>query len=355
MTEQVEYEFDVALSFAGEDREFVKDVTTGLRERGILPFFDEDFEIEMWGEDLYVYLDQVYRERARYAVLFVSRHYVEKAWPNHERESAQARAFAEPRPYLLPVRLDDSALLGLRPTVSYLDARRLGIPGIVAAIERKVKGSIPEAAPTWDRTTPRTAAQVQQLLRDRPDGWEYLLLGAEMLLGVAGLEDKYRDHEMHQPHRTGTHIAPHESAAYLRGMLSDAETISGSIMGIFSVEAQLRAFGAPGEAGDEKAIHHLAARLVGVYEQFMDWAADARGLAVPSDHRKAYEIAARFVDNPVREIREFIDKFVANTDMLPAFFDLPEPKEKLVLSLELTLTVDDGVVEEFRREMARIE
>jgi hypothetical protein len=79
---------------------------------------------DLWGVDLYNYLDDVYRKRARFTIVFISQNYAAKAWTSHERQSAQARAMNEAGPYLLPVRIDDAELPGLRPTVSYIDARQ---------------------------------------------------------------------------------------------------------------------------------------------------------------------------------------------------------------------------------------
>ena len=44
----------------------------------------------LWGKDLTVELERVYRSGARYVVIFVSTEYVEKAWPNVERQHALA-------------------------------------------------------------------------------------------------------------------------------------------------------------------------------------------------------------------------------------------------------------------------
>jgi len=63
-------------------------------------------------------------------MILVSEHYVKKAWTKHELKSAQARAFEENSEYILPIRLDDSELSGLPPTVAYLDARTTPLPEI---------------------------------------------------------------------------------------------------------------------------------------------------------------------------------------------------------------------------------
>jgi hypothetical protein len=93
-------EYDVALSFAGEDRAYVERIARLLQQRGIRVFYDEFMTADLWGEDLYVLLDEVYRKKSRFAVIFASEHYARKSWTSHERQSAQARALDESRAYL---------------------------------------------------------------------------------------------------------------------------------------------------------------------------------------------------------------------------------------------------------------
>ena len=118
--------YDVALSFAAEDREHAEALRDLLKAAGYEPFYDEDELADLWGKNLYDYLSSVYKDRARYCVMFLSKHYERKLWTNHERQMAQARAFQENREYILPVRLDDTEIPGIPPTVGYLDLRVFG-------------------------------------------------------------------------------------------------------------------------------------------------------------------------------------------------------------------------------------
>ena len=83
------------LSFAGEDRSYVARVADALNRSGVRVFYDRYERAELWGKELYSHLDYVYRHAARYCVVFVSTRYSSKLWTNHERKSAQARAFGE--------------------------------------------------------------------------------------------------------------------------------------------------------------------------------------------------------------------------------------------------------------------
>ena len=112
--------YDVVISFAGEDRAHARDLADALTRRGVAPFYDQYEKAALWGKNLYTHLSGVYQDQAQYCVMFLSRHYAAKVWTNHEREAAQARAFKENREYILPVRLDDTEIPGMLPTVGYV-------------------------------------------------------------------------------------------------------------------------------------------------------------------------------------------------------------------------------------------
>lgn len=155
MTGPAGYEYDVALSFAGEDRPYVEAVAGRLRTAGLKVFFDDFEQIELWGGDLVVHLDEVYRTKARYCVVFISRHYRHKLWTTHELQSALARAVTERDAYLLPARFDDTEIPGVRPTVHYIDLRRLPPEQFANLITEKVRGTRPPPPTAAPPATPR--------------------------------------------------------------------------------------------------------------------------------------------------------------------------------------------------------
>lgn len=132
------FEYDICLSFASEERRFVREVANELTNRGVRVFFDEYAEVELWGKDLYSHLDDIYRNAARYCVLFVSRHYAKRVWTNHERQSAQSRALTENKEYILPARFDDTTVPGLRPTVGFIDLRSRTPANIADLVVKKL-------------------------------------------------------------------------------------------------------------------------------------------------------------------------------------------------------------------------
>lgn len=115
--------YDVALSFAGEDREYVERVAQLLAARNVGVFYDKYEKAELWGKDLYTHLSKVYKDQARYTLMFLSKYYRQKLWTNHERQAAQARAFKDQQEYILPARFDDTEIPGVLETTGYIDLR----------------------------------------------------------------------------------------------------------------------------------------------------------------------------------------------------------------------------------------
>jgi hypothetical protein len=117
-------DFDVALSYATEDEKFVKETAEHLQKKEIKVYFAPNATVDMWGKDMYAYLDDVYCNRAKFTVMFISKYYAKKLWTNHERQSAQERAFTENKEYILPVRFDDTKIPGIRSTTGYISLKK---------------------------------------------------------------------------------------------------------------------------------------------------------------------------------------------------------------------------------------
>jgi TIR domain-containing protein len=343
--------FDVAVSFAGEDREFVEDVVRGIGDDREV-FYDQDFLVETWGRDLVEYFTDLYQNRARYVVMFVSSNYAEKSWTTLERRSALAGALARKDPYVLPVRLDDTQLPGLLPTTGYLDARRVGLQGIIDAIKAKLAGrliALPARPPLLDGKVPRSDEAVQALIQERPPGWEYKLYAALLLVNINKSEHKYRDHYLGYADRTGVHVDASSLQAFVQNALGSVEAIVENFNAVLNHGAQDAAFGPPGKPGDVASIQHLAERFGSVYEDLMNWSHDLRGASVRGEHgQAAVRLLAHATDGPIEAVRQFVRDFVSEVDTID---ERLERGEKVSIILTLTLNLDSSLMARFQREM----
>jgi hypothetical protein len=130
--------YDVALSFAGEDREYVEAVATELELLGISVFYDRFELVILWGAEIATHLGNVYGRDSRFVVMFLSTHYASKAWPDHEKSFALGRHLRGDTGRILPVRFDDTVIPGLPPTLGYLDLRVLTPAKLAELIRQKI-------------------------------------------------------------------------------------------------------------------------------------------------------------------------------------------------------------------------
>lgn len=344
------YEFDIAVSFAGENRAYVSEVVQAVKG-DMKVFYDEDYEVDAWGEDGVEYFTNVYLNRARFAIVFVSQQYADKMWTKVERRSALARAASQRSAYLLPVRLDDTQLDGLLPTVIYLDSRRLGIDGLIAAIRSKVSGTLPAkpSSSLLDGKVPRTQEAIEALMTERTGWWEYLLYAGILKLNMDKLESKYKDFSTGYARRNGQRVKRGELLDFTQTAIGSINAIVGNFQMVLDTDLQERAFGKPGEPGDVDRIVHMAETFISVYEDFMDWAAELRGTsAMPGASSEALRLLARWAEQPVEECRRFVTDFVVELDTAQ---ERSDAGDQVGIEMAVTLTLDPELMEAFNEKV----
>src|SRR5271165_1468871 len=125
------YEYDVALSFAGEDRKFAQDLAIAMDDANHAVFYDEFEAVRLWGTDLSEVLGHIYGGASRYCILITSKHYIRKQWTTHERRFAIQNALQTRPDYIMAIRLDDTALPGWPSVMGYVDAAHYSFDDIV--------------------------------------------------------------------------------------------------------------------------------------------------------------------------------------------------------------------------------
>lgn len=119
------YDFHVALSFAGEQRDYVEKVAKILKSKGLDVFYDKFERSQMWGKNLIEYFQEVYYSKSKFCIMFISSDYLRKMWPVHEKRSAIARDLEQFGEYILPVIFEDIDVPGLDKYKGRLDAREM--------------------------------------------------------------------------------------------------------------------------------------------------------------------------------------------------------------------------------------
>ena len=135
------YEFDFAISFSKECRAVAKELAEQLTARGAAVFYDDSYRARLLGKRLDHEFAWVFGAGTRFFVPIVSAFYAERVWPQHEWAIARHEAENRQEEFILPLRVDDSLLVGLLDTVGYVGLRRRSVNKVADLLIEKLGGS----------------------------------------------------------------------------------------------------------------------------------------------------------------------------------------------------------------------
>ena len=98
--------YDIALSFAGADRDIAEEISRRLAEREVSVFYDADEQHRILAHKVEEYLAPIYRSEAAYVVPLLSEHYPNRIWTKFESDQFKGR-FGENS--VIPIRFYSAA------------------------------------------------------------------------------------------------------------------------------------------------------------------------------------------------------------------------------------------------------
>ena len=132
------FKYDFAISFAGEVRKVARQLVDLLTKKGISVFYDEYNEGEMVGKKLSTYFQKQFGENSKYVIILISKEYPLKDWTNLELSIMRDEAKKRKSEFILPVRLDDTKLLGIHDDIGFIDFREKGLEKTVEILMEKL-------------------------------------------------------------------------------------------------------------------------------------------------------------------------------------------------------------------------
>ncbi|WP_353472304.1 TIR domain-containing protein [Salipiger sp. H15] len=105
-----DFEWDVAISFAGENRPLADFIGQQLRELDISVFYDRNYEDNYLGGVWSQQFNEIFVEKSRMIVAILDNHHKEKVWPTFERDCFTVRV---PAKEVIPVFLDKTIFPGI--------------------------------------------------------------------------------------------------------------------------------------------------------------------------------------------------------------------------------------------------
>jgi hypothetical protein len=103
-------EFEIAISFAGENRQLAKYIAEQLESIDISVFLDEHYEANYLGKAWSKEFERIFIEDSKYIICLLDTHHRDKIWPTFERECFKKRV---PDGEVIPVFLDETVFVGI--------------------------------------------------------------------------------------------------------------------------------------------------------------------------------------------------------------------------------------------------
>lgn len=135
------HDFDVGLSFPGEVRTLVESVAQNL-EHLIGPnayFYDANYVAQLARPSLDTFLQDIYRNRSKLIVVFISADYQNKNWCGIEFRAIRDIIAEREHQRIMFIRTDDGAVEGVFDTDGYVDARNFTEAQIAGFIKERVE------------------------------------------------------------------------------------------------------------------------------------------------------------------------------------------------------------------------
>jgi hypothetical protein len=135
--------YDIAVSFAGQQRGYVRETVAACKAKGLRVFFDEDKTNDWWGKNFIQEQRRTYSSQTRFFVPFLSSDYLAKPIPMDEFASAMMTAVKLGDGYILPIIMGNADVPAelLHPHIGYLRSEAFTPDQLADELVKKVKSA----------------------------------------------------------------------------------------------------------------------------------------------------------------------------------------------------------------------
>jgi hypothetical protein len=103
-------EFEIAISFAGENRQLAQYITEQLESIDVSVFLDENYEANYLGKTWSKQFERIFLEDSTLVICLLDKFHKDKIWPTFERDCFKKRV---PIEEVIPIFLDDTVFVGI--------------------------------------------------------------------------------------------------------------------------------------------------------------------------------------------------------------------------------------------------
>ncbi|MER6666016.1 toll/interleukin-1 receptor domain-containing protein [Amycolatopsis japonica] len=135
--------FDVAVSFCGSQREYVKSLVEACQRLDVRVFYDQSYTVRLWGKNFIYEMREIYGgKRARHFIPIISDDYFTASYPRDEFDAASRHAIERPDdPYILPLLIGDVTIPErlLSPAIAHLRVENYTVDELARIIADRVR------------------------------------------------------------------------------------------------------------------------------------------------------------------------------------------------------------------------
>lgn len=136
------YKYDFAISYSGDQYPKAQKLYNLLKNESRVFFYvANDTVPQMIGVDLSKVLRNIYGPDSKYVIALVSDRYLSTDYTNFEFNIAQAEQMKRNDTHVLPLRLDNTIIPGIKSTVAYLDGTKMSLEEISKILLNKLKSN----------------------------------------------------------------------------------------------------------------------------------------------------------------------------------------------------------------------
>lgn len=185
---------------------------------------------------------------------------------------------------------------------------------------------------------------------ERPEAWEYRLFGQALCDEVEANKDIRREHRLALALGIGEHVSASDFLdAWVPTRINELKNISSALEILVNnaLQTALRESGTP---GDPSEIVFVARRMGIVYRHAIEWSQHVRCAYVDDRFEAVRRELSLFPENIIRSIEEYGPNFLRQLEEA-----LSAPRGNTQQVLDAQLVIDASNVEEFERELNRVE
>lgn len=195
-----------------------------------------------------------------------------------------------------------------------------------------------------------------KIIIEKPDAWEYRLLGEVLEQSFAQHIEAKRDLIYGFSFENSiTKTEPEDIIDYISSKTNELLKIINNINILFN-SAIPDALGAPGEPGDEEKIIYVGQRFGKVYEALLRWGLEFKSLSVDEEWTGVVNAVSKMWESPIADIDNYMVKYkqgIKEVVLHIAEYKVSESSET-TKTIDLNLTLEAPDMDEFNIELEKL-